>query len=110
MLLSKLDCYGFTVRGYIINLNNDTIHGLIQLSKFDKQTGNYIINGIDENSLKYMIGFQSENERKNKIYFSEMLLGYGFTYKETKYKFERKELVANNKNRSKNKRYLFVRI
>jgi|GEM_PF-1992983 len=73
--------------GYIINAKSDTIHGVIQLSRFDQVTGGFILNGIEMASFHTKVTFKSNSEKRFKTYFPEMIMGFGFRYKSTNYFF-----------------------
>lgn len=96
--------------GYIITLNSDTIHGIVQLSHFDQVTGGLILNGIEEESFHSRVVFIAKNERRFKAYFPEMLLGFGFTYKSVNYVYQR--VLEQRKSIFKNDRqqYRFMRL
>jgi hypothetical protein len=96
--------------GYIITLNSDTIHGIVQLSHFDQVTGGLILNGIEDESFHSRVVFIGKNEKRFKAYFPEMLLGFGFTYRSVDYVYNR--VLEQRKSIFKNDRqqYRFLRL
>jgi len=96
--------------GYIITLNSDTIHGIVQLSHFDQVTGGLILTGIEEESFHSRVVFIAKNEKRFKAYFPEMILGFGFIYKSVNYDYRR--VIEQRKSIFRNDRqqYRFMRI
>ena len=103
-------CLASTTNGYIVTLNSDTIYGKIQLACFDQVSGALILNGIEEESFHSRVVFCQNKSQTHKAYFPEMLLGFGFNYKNTNYIFQ--QAVIKHKSIFKNDNYQtrFVRI
>lgn len=116
LLIALLSCFtvsGFAIKadGYIVNNDSDTIHGRIQLSRFDQVTGGFILNGgIDEESLHSRVYFAKATERKFSVYYPEMILGFGFEYKSVKYIFRRVVVQRKSIFKSEKQQYRFMRL
>lgn len=83
------DCHAIKVAGYILNENSDTIHGTIQLSRFNQVTGGFKLNGIELESFHSRLVFKGLNEKSFVTYFPEKITGFGFKYKSVNYIFNR---------------------
>lgn len=69
-----------TARAFVVTLQSDTIWGYIQLSKFDKGSGGYLLSGIDEVGLRSMMAFKADGTSRLKPYYPEDLQGFCFIY------------------------------
>ena len=115
ILLSML--FGFNIAGfainapgYIITNNQDTIYGIVQLSRFDQVTGGLILNGIEEESFHSRIVFSVKDETRFKTYFPEMILGFGFTYKSINYMYQRITVQRKSIFKNEKQQYRFMRL
>jgi len=96
------------VAGYILNENSDTIHGTIQLSRFNQVTGGFKLNGIELESFHSRVVFKGLNDKSFVTYFPEKITGFGFKYKYVNYIFNRFVVNHNSivQNESQQLRFL----
>ncbi len=108
LITNSLLVKAIDVRGYILNENQDTIFGIIQLNKIDQITGALFLNDFDRPSLHNGIKFKNNIHYKYKFYSPAKILGFGFTYKSIDYVYSRFTLSYNSifKNESKKQQFL----
>lgn len=108
LIFSSLHLNAMDVRGYIINENQDTTFGFIQLNKIDQITGALFINDFDRPSLHKGIKFKNNMQDKYKFYSPAKILGFGFTYNSIDFVYSRFTLNYNSifKNESKKQEFL----
>jgi hypothetical protein len=99
-----------TTDGYIVTLKSDTIYGKIQLSSFDQVSGALMLNGIEEESFHSRVVFSPDKSQNYKAYFPEMLLGFGFKYKNINYTFQQAVIRHKSIFKSDNYQTRFVRV
>ena len=106
---NNLNVFALKTKGYIITLNSDTILGLVQLSRFDQITGNFILNGIEEESFYSRVVFKNNNKKKFKCYFPEMIIGFGFSYDSIDYIYNRVLIERKSMVKKESLQYCFMR-
>jgi len=97
-------------QGYIVTLNSDTIYGYIQLTRFDQVTGGLVLNGIEEDSFHSRVVFVPVGESHFKVYFPEMLLGFGFVHQSQNYIYQRVTDSRKSIFKSERQQYRFMRL
>jgi len=102
------NCCAIKVAGYILNENSDTIHGTIQLSRFNQVTGAFKLNGIELESLHSRVVFRGLNDRAFETYFPEEIMGFGFKYKFTEYFFNRFAVIHNSIVQNESQQFRFL--
>ena len=65
LIFNSLHLKAIDVRGYILNENQDTIFGIIQLNKIDQISGALFLNDFDRPSLHNGIKFKINMENKS---------------------------------------------
>lgn len=88
-IFTNINSKALAAKGYVIKLNQDTIYGTIQLPKFNQVTGAYYLKGIDEEYITHKIKFKDENGKKYRMLTTDSILGYGFIYHATDYRYKR---------------------
>lgn len=84
------------VPGFIISKSNDTVHGKIEVSNFDRYTGGWIINNIDWEWCCMQVKIKQDGNSKTNTYLPQDINGYGFYYKQDLYAFKSFELIKQS--------------
>ena len=104
------NCNAIEVIGYVINQNQDTIYGTIKLHKFSQITGAFMLNGFDMESLHYKVSFKSNADKLYQTFSTDMILGFGFSYKATDYVYKRFLLKSKSIFRKARQKFRFLNL
>jgi hypothetical protein len=107
---SYANSFALSAKGYIVTLKSDTVYGWVQLGRFDQTTGGFILNGIETESYSWRVVFATNEEKRYKTYFPEMILGFRFVYKSEEYIYERTAVTRKSLFKNESQQYRFSRI
>lgn len=82
------------VNGGIITHNEDTINGMVKITKVNLMNRGLTINGVDLETFHYMVSFKEEGQTRFKTYLVNDIKGFHFSYKNVTYKFQQFELKS----------------
>jgi len=102
------DCNATEAPGYIITEKQDTLSGLIELSRFDQLTGGFILNGVEQESFYSRVVFKGKGETQFQAYFPKSILGFGFRYESVNYFYQRFVVERNSIVALENQQYRFL--
>lgn len=110
-LLSVVNfCFAGNVPGFIVTLSNDTLWGVVQVSRFNQLTGAFVVGGIETESFYSRVVFRSDAQSHFESYFPEMLNAFGFAYKEKLFFFESKNIKHKSIFRRETQQRRFVKV
>lgn len=74
--------------GYIITTDLDTIHGIVNIHKFNQYSGGYLIMGFDLESYHSRVAFKGHNDKRFQFYEPKDISGFGFKFNSVVYRFQ----------------------
>lgn len=102
--------YSNNVRGFITTLQNDTVWGFVQVSRFNQVTGGLMLNGIEQESFHSRVVFRADDAKRFKTYFPEMISGFGFKYKTEIFVYRQQQIKHKSMFTGESIEFKFMRV